>query len=205
MNIAVFSFKNNDYTEGISELLEQYGDQKVTVLAPILTPLPKFYESIVKAVTERKKKFPGTTELKFFFISAEGYDEYLKYADDLVVTENPMKEILRTLTAEDTIGIAWTDTAPCHYILHSIEDLGIEPWDISDGLIPLETDEFDFDLDSEDIHDRLIETMGEFVDLLAAFVANTVMESLGQAVAEHILNSEGESDKKDFNPFKDME
>lgn len=204
MNIAVFSFKNNDYSENIVDLFDQYGDENLTVLVPIITPLPKFLEGIVKAVTERKKTFPETV-LKFFFTSAEGYDSYLKYADDLIVTDGPMKEILRHLTTEDMVGIAWTDTAPCHYILHSIEDLGIEALDISNDLMPIETDDFDFELDGEELHDRLLDTMGEFVDLLAAFVANTVMESLGQAVAEHLLNAEHESDKKDFNPFKDME
>lgn len=204
MNIAIFSFKNNDYSKGIKELLEEYVDEEVTVLVPILNPLPKFFQSVVKTVTERKLKHAKTT-LKFFFVSAEGYDEYLKYADDLVVTDSPMKEILRTLTSDDMVGIAWTDTAPCHYILHSIEDLGIEALDISNDLTPIESDEFDYELDGEELHTELIDTMGKFVDLLAAFVANTVMESLGQAVAEHILNSEDESDKKDFNPFKDME
>jgi hypothetical protein len=60
-------------------------------------------------------------------------------------------------------------------------------------------------MDSDEIHDELISTMGKFVDLLAAFVANTVMESLGQAVAEHLLMSEEDFGKKDFNPFDDME
>ena len=50
----------------------------------------------------------------------------------------------------------------------------------------------------------MISTMGKFVDLLAAFVANTVMESLGQAVAQHLMESEEDMDKRDFNPFDDM-
>jgi hypothetical protein len=41
-----------------------------------------------------------------------------------------------------------------------------------------------------------------FVDLLAAFVAETVMESLSEAVAEHMLDAET---KKDISPFKDEE
>ena len=42
--------------------------------------------------------------------------------------------------------------------------------------------------------------MGYFIDLMCAFVASTVMDSLGQAIAEHLIENEG---KKDINPFEE--
>jgi hypothetical protein len=38
--------------------------------------------------------------------------------------------------------------------------------------------------------------------LLAAFVAETVMDSLSEAVAQHMMDAEN---KKDISPFKDEE
>ena len=116
-----------------------------------------------------------------------------------------MKETLRALTPKDEIAIVWDDSPQSHFVIHFVEDLALEMWDISDGLIALDEDIMGMELDKDELHDELLETMGKFVDLMCAFVANAVMDSLGQAVAEHIMMAEEDSDKRDFNPFKDLE
>lgn len=200
MNIGVFSFKDKDVSIGLQELVDSFDGDELTLLMPLIKPIPKFFESVIKVAKES-----SNVKLRCFFVSAEGYDQYLKYADDLIVTENPVKEILRTLTPEDALGLVWDDTPQSHFIVHSVEDLALEMWDITDELEPLDESDIGFNLDSEDLHDELLTTMGRFVDLLAAFVANTVMESLGEAVAQHLLMSEEDFGKKDFNPFDDIE
>jgi hypothetical protein len=198
MNIAIVSFKDIDAYEGISGLLDYYEEEDVTLLVPILKPLPTFFGSVIKAAKEQSAK------ITFFFVNTEGYDQFLKYGDDLVITDAPIKESLRTLTSNDTLGIVWDDSTPAHFVIHSVEDLAIDAWDITDGFEPLDTEDFDINLDNDVIHEELVATMGKFVDLLATFVANTVMDSLGEAVAQHLLMSADEMDKKDFNPFEDL-
>ena len=200
MNIGVFAFKDADVFEGLQELVDSFLGEEVTVLMPLIKPLPKFFESVIKVSKETEN-----VKLRCFFVSAEGYDQYLKYADDLIVTENPVKEILQTLTPEDALAMVWDDSPQAHFVVHSVEDLALEMWDITDGLDELDESDVGFSLDSENIHDELLSTMGKFVDLLAAFVANTVMDSLGEAIAQHLMMSEEDFDKKDFNPFDDME
>lgn len=200
MNIGVFSFKDKDVSKGLQDLVDSYEGAELTLLMPLIKPIPKFFESVIKVAKES-----ANVKLKCFFVTAEGFDNYLKYADDLVIAENPVREILRTLTPEDSLALVWDDTPQSHFVVHSVEDLALEMFDISDGLIELDEADIGFDLDSEDLHDELLSTMGRFVDLLAAFVANTVMESLGEAVAQHLMMSEEDLGKKDFNPFDDME
>jgi len=199
MQIALFSFKDKDVSKGLKELIDSYLGDELTLLMPLIKPIPKFFESVIKLA----KETPNVT-LKCFFVSAEGYDQYLKYAEDLIVCENPVKEILRALTPDDELAMVWDDTPQSHFIIHAVEDLAIDMWDISDELTTLDEEDFGFEMDEEELHDEMISTMGKFVDLLAAFVANTVMESLGQAVAQHLMESEEDMDKRDFNPFDDM-
>lgn len=201
MNIGIFSFKDIDVSEGLQELVDSCEGEEVTFLMPLIKPLPVFFGSVIKVAKESPN-----VKLKSFFVSAEGYDQYLKYADDLAVCENPAREIIRSLTPVDTIAIVWDDSPQAHFVVHAVEDLALEMWDISDGLMELDEADLGYNsLDSEELHDELINTMGKFVDLLAAFVANTVMDSLSEAVAQHLMMSDEDLDKKDFNPFDDMQ
>ena len=182
MNLALVSFKDVDCSDAIDELLLTY--EEPTVLVPIVRMLPKFFDSVVTAVNKHKATRKVT--LKFFFLSADGYDKYLKEADDLVLSDNPVKEMINNLGANDALGIVWDDGAPSHFVVHSVEDLAMEIWDISDELMPLDLEDIAMDLDGDVLHEELIATMGKFIDLMCAFVANAVMESLGEAVAEHM-------------------
>lgn len=198
-NIAVFSFKDNDSYEALTELVDSYEGESIVFLMPVIKPLPKFFESVIKVSKEK------AVPLKCYFNNAEGYDQYLKYAEDLILTDNPTKEVIRQLSPADAVAIVWDDTPQSHFVAHSVEDLALEMWDITDDLTPLDEEDYGFEMDSDKLHEELLGTMGKFVDLLAAFVANTVMDSLSEAVAQHIMMSEDETDKKDFNPFDDKE
>lgn len=200
MNIGVFSFKDKDVYDGLLDLIESIPEvDKPVILLPIIKPLPEFYNSVIKVAKETH------VELKCFFVSADDHDDLLSLAADLVVTDNPVKEVLRNLTSDDEIAIVWDDSSQAHFVVHAVEDLALDIWDISDGLMMFEQENYDFLMDSDQTHEELIASMGKFVDLLATFVAQTVMESLSQAVLEHIMDNLEDSDKKDFNPFRDEE
>lgn len=198
MNIAVISFANHDATNGIHLLLEKYKDKNPTILLPVTKQTEEFVQSVLRDAIDKGVK------VTCFFESAVGLDHILKQADDISLTENPVKEVVRHLKPGDAIGIVWDDSPQSHAIVHGVEDLALDVWDIYDGLDPVDTDDFDLSLDSDDIHKEMMATMGKFVDLMCAFVANLVMASLSEAVAEHIMMSE-DDDKKDIDPFNRME
>jgi hypothetical protein len=195
MNIAVISFKDVDVTLGIQELIQTYGEDK-----PIFfLPLTKSYNLFTQSVIDTCRS--NGVEVHCFFPNANGFEDLLTQADDIILTDNPVKEVLRQLTTNDSLGIVWDDSPQAHFALHSVEDLAIDVWDITDGLDPIELEPDAYEgMDSRDLHDAMHKHLGMFIDLMAAFVAETVMDSLSEAVAQHIIEAET---KRDVSPFKD--
>lgn len=199
MNIAVFSFKDIDVSDGVSELINRYRDKNPTILLPIVKTDDNFSQSVIRTAVDLNVK------VNCFFVSAIGLDHILKQADDISITENPVKEVLRQLTQGDSVGMVWDDSPSNHFILHATEDLALDIWDITEGLDKIDSDGWDFDFDEKTLHAEMHATLGKFIDLMCAFVANTVMNSLSEAVAEHIALAEEDGDIKDINPFDDEE
>jgi hypothetical protein len=197
MNIAVISFEDVDVTLGVQELIETYREE-----SPIFfLPLSKEYKLFTQSVIDTCKA--NGIEVHCFFPNANGFEGLLNQADDIILTDNPIKEVLRQLTSKDSLGIVWDDSPQAHFALHSVEDLAIDVWDITDGIDPIELESEDYgDMDATELHASMHKHLGMFVDLLAAFVAETVMDSLSEAVAEHMMDAES---KKDISPFKDEE
>ena len=195
MKIAVISYQDIDVTDGMDDLFDKYGVENTTVLLPILKRDREFSQSVVQACLDHGVK------IHCFFTSAENLDHLLKQADDITVIDNPVKEVLLQLNTGDALGLVWDDSPQAHFALHTVEDLALDTWDITDGLDVLEIEPDDYgDMGSSELHGAMMKHLGMFVDLLAAFVAETVMESLGEAVAEHLLDAET---KRDISPFKD--
>ena len=68
---------------------------------------------------------------------------------------------------------------------------------------PIEIDDEPFmSMDPDELHDAMHKAIRVFADMMAAYVANTVMESLGHAISMHL---EDKDDTKDISPFDDME
>ena len=197
MKIAVISFQDIDVTEGMDDLFDKYGVEQTTVLLPILKRDREFTQSVVQACLDHGVK------IHCYFTDAEGLDHILKQADDITVIDNPVKEVLLQLGSSDSLALVWDDSPQAHFALHTVEDLAIDTWDITEGLdvLEIEPDNFD-DMSPNELHNQMFKHLGMFVDLLAAFVASTVMDSLSEAVAEHIIDSET---KRNISPFKDEE
>jgi hypothetical protein len=197
MKIAIISFQDIDVTNGIDDLFDKYGVEETTVLLPILKRDKLFTQSVIDACLDHGVK------VHCFFTSAEGLDHILNKADDITVIDNPVKEVLLQLNTGDSLGLVWDDSPQAHFALHTVEDLALDTWDITDGIDVLEIDQDDFsDMSNKELHDSMHKHLGMFVDLLASFVASTVMDSLSEAVAAHIEDSEN---KRDISPFRDDE
>jgi hypothetical protein len=130
-----------------------------------------------------------------FIVNAMDIDHILLNADDIVITDNPVKEIVRQITTEDTLGIVWDDSPQAHFILHAIEDFGIEVWDITEGLDQIEVE---FTESQEDVYKAMMDSMAIFVEHMADYIMTSVLDVLAETVAKRI-----EEDGKDILPFKD--
>ena len=103
MNIAVISFKDVDVTLGIQELIQTYGEDK-----PIFfLPLTKSYNLFTQSVIDTCRS--NGVEVHCFFPNANGFEDLLTQADDIILTDNPVKEVLRQLNANDSLGIVWDE------------------------------------------------------------------------------------------------
>ena len=197
MKIAVFSDDDLDVAEGIDQLLTKYSEQSPEVLFPVKTDYDDFSQSIIRKCLENQVKVTA------FLSDATDVGHIIKQVDSFVVCEDPVNDLLRQLSTGDAVGIVWTDSLTDHLIIHTVEDLALDTWDITDGMDPIEMDENPFlGMDPDDLHDGMHKALGVFVDMMSAFIASTVMESLGQAVVQH-LNEQ--VDKKDISPFDDEE
>ena len=191
MNIAIVAFENESVEEGLSELFGKYTTTKINAFIPVTEGDTDFVLSALDACKRHQVHTTGVVE------STDGLEEFIIHFDEVLVSENPVKEVIDHLQTGDALAIAWDDSPQAHYVVHAVEDLAIDTWDVTDGLSKIESEIEITEMDSEALHDVMHESLGTFIDALTAFVASAVMESLGQAIAEHIVKQ----DKKDINPF----
>lgn len=193
MKIALISFNDIDVTTGVTQLLDKYKGKVKSVIVPIVHDTEKFYGSIIKVCLEKDVK------ITYVFASAEGLDHILKNAEDLIVADNPVKEVIRQLGATDALGVVWDDSPQAHFAVHAVEDLAIDTWDVTSGVTKIEID-FDDDEDdylnmsSEELREAVHDSITGFVDVMAAYIAGLVMDSLSQAVSDSIT-------KRTIDPF----
>jgi hypothetical protein len=190
MNVAVISFQDVCADEGMLELINKYGkDKELRVLLPVTGSENHFAESVMEVCRDHSVK------VTCFIVNAMDIDHILLNADDIVITDNPVKEIVRQITTEDTLGIVWDDSPQAHFILHAIEDFGIEVWDITEGLDQIEVE---FTESQEDVYKAMMDSMAIFVEHMADYIMTSVLDVLAETVAKRI-----EEDGKDILPFKD--
>ena len=189
MNIAVVSFEDVCVDDGVTALLNKYG-KEVTVFIPVTGNENHFAESVISICKEHGVK---TT---CFIANATDLDHILVDADDIVITDNPVKEMIRQITVNDVLGIVWDNSPMAHFLLSAVEDFGIETWDITNGLDKIEIDYTDEPV--EIIRERMIESMNVFVEHMADYVMTSVLDVLSDEVAKRLLE-----DGKEIDPFKD--
>ena len=197
MKIALFSDDDLDVSVGLDLLITKYAEQSPEVIFPAKVNQDDYTQSIIRKCLENSVK------VTMYFKNAEGLDHLLKQTDDFILCEDPVQEVLRQLTLGDAVGIVWTDSLTDHLVVHNVEDLALDIWDITDGIDFIEMDDDPFiGMNPDDLHAGMHKAMDVFIDMMAAYIASTVMDSLGQAVMEHLLDQE---DKKDISPFDEQE
>ena len=183
--IMVFGFDDTDVSEGLKELLKKNPDASVFI--PV-TDNFKFAESAVRTAKELNHKYQI-----YFSNAGDEVDQMILGADDIVVCVNPIKEILREITSEDVVAIVWDDSVDAHLVLHSVEDYGVETWDISDGLHTLDIERGD----SDDLFEEMQEKMQDFIEVFAAYVTAGVLEQITNTIDAMLL----EQLTEDEDPF----
>ena len=189
MKIAIFSEHDKDAHEGTLQLLTKYASKSPEVIFPVTEENFNFAKSVAQLCKQLGIQTTAYTDHEFTLSDLQEYSSY------------PNLSVLHQLNVGDAVGIMWTDSEEDHFVLHNVEDLALDVWDISNGLSVIESHSIG-PLDADALRDAMMDSFEEFVDIMATYVAAQVLNSLGQAVEEHLRDV---IDKKDISPFDDGE
>lgn len=189
MKIAIFSEQDKDAHDGALQMLTKYASKSPEVIFPVSANNQKFAASVANLCKQLGIHTTAYTSHPFTL------------ADEIEFAEDEVTAVIHQLEKGDAIGIMWTDSDHDHFILHSVEDLALDVWDITEGLATVESHNT-LPLDPDALRDALMDSFEEFVDVMATYVAAMVLNSIGQAVEESLLDM---LDKKDISPFDESE
>ena len=183
--IIVISYNNIDISKGLAELLLEHPN------TPLLIPVTENQTFVKSAVLTA---MANDCPFQLYFSQADEFmDSLMVKAEDLTVCDNPIKEILREVTPEDVFAISWDDTVESHMALHAVEDFGVETWDITDGLDPINMTN-----DTDDLYSEMQEALTNFIEVFSAYIAAGVIETITKTVDSILMEQLG---TMDFNPF----
>ena len=187
--LIVVSFKDVDVSIGLDQLIRKYPDSKVAF--PMIEENDTFYQIVVQVC--KNNNIP-----MHFFIPEVGDDVQVHpiNGNEVTISSNPIKELLRNVHPDDILALVWDDSIECHMALHSVEDYGLEAWDITEGLDPIEVDYSDGDIKSEMFTD-MMDSMQDFVEKMTLYVTANILESLNQVIGENLDHL------KDIDPFEE--
>jgi len=173
-------------------LVELLGKQDVSeVLIPVITR-GVFTETAINAVKEQGVDFKIYLDVE---TTIDGLEEE---SDQIIICTNPIKELLNLITPDDILAIAWDDSDEAHMVIHSLEDFGLEMWNIKGTLNPIE---MDYTEDTtEELFDAMQESLTSFIEVFSAYIASSVLDTLMDTITARL---EEELGSKDINPFGD--
>jgi hypothetical protein len=174
--VLVVSYINTDVSVALEELAQLLPDHSLVI------PVTE-HEVFVKSAVGVALKLNRSYEL-FFSESSNLLTEISTGAEQTTLCSSPIKEILRYVNGEDTLAIAWDGSVESHMALHSVEDYGLEAWNIEGPLEPIEIASGD----KEDLYEEMQEALSTFVEVFAAYIAAEVIEVIGKTVEETLLN-----------------
>lgn len=187
--VAVVSFDQHaDVTEGLEQLFDKYDDIHALVA---VSGNNNFVMSALKALLSYDVPFT-------LFVSETEGIEHIPH-ENIIICKNPVKEVIRQIEPDDLLAIVWDDSLEAHAVLHSLEDFGIEAWDVTDGLDAIEVD-YDNEQTSDELYSVMVTTLGLFAESLAAYVTSTVLDVLTTTIQERLAE---EGNMRDISPFDD--
>jgi hypothetical protein len=102
------------------------------------------------------------------------------------------------ITPDDILAMAWDDSDEAHMVIHSLEDFGLEMWNIKGTLNAIE---MDYTEDTtEELFDAMQESLTSFIEVFSAYIASSVLDTLMDTITARL---EEELGSKDINPFGD--
>lgn len=187
--VAVISFDESaDVTEGLELLFDKY-DEVHVMLA--VSSNNNFVRTALKAILSYDASFT-------LYVSETEGIEHIPH-ENIIICSNPVKEVMRQIQSNDVLAMVWDDSLEAHAVLHSLEDYGLEMWDITDGLDIIEID-YDDEDNTDDLYDIMTTTLNLFAESLAAYVTSAVLDVLTDTIRERLAE---EGDMKDISPFDD--
>ena len=173
-------------------LVELLGKEDVSeVLIPVITR-GVFTETAINAVKEQGADFNLYVDVE---TTIDGLEDD---SEQITICSNPIKELLNLITPDDILAIAWDDSDEAHMIIHSLEDFGLEMWNIKGTLNPIE---MDYTEDTtEELFDAMQESLTSFIEVFSAYIASSVLDTLMDTITARL---EEELGSKDINPFGD--
>jgi hypothetical protein len=173
-------------------LVELLGKQDVSeVLIPVITR-GVFTETAINAVKEQGAEFKLYVDIE---TTIDGLEDD---SEQITICSNPIKELLNLITPDDILAIAWDDSDEAHMIIHSLEDFGLEMWNIKGTLNAIE---MDYTEDTtEELFDAMQESLTSFIEVFSAYIASSVLDTLMDTITARL---EEELGSKDINPFGD--
>jgi len=190
--IAVVSYQDDvDVSLGLAELIAKY--PKAKVLFP-MQRVSTFTKSALPVILNNAQQFH-----LYMSDECEGLDATV-HSDNITFCSNPNKEVMRQVRPYDVLALVWDDSTDAHIALHTLEDFGLESWDISQGLDIIEIDHAEET--AEELMDAVQDSMAVFIENLSAYVVTTVLDALTQSVNDHIDSIDR---LKDITPFDDEE
>jgi len=187
--IAVISFDESaDVTEGLELLFEKYDEPHVMLS---VSSNNNFVRTALKAMLSYDVSFT-------LYVSETEGIEHIPH-ENITICSNPIKEVIRQVQPHDILAMVWDDSLESHAVLHSLEDYGLEMWDITEGLDVIEI-EYDSDSNTDELYDIMTTTLDLFAESLAAYVTSAVLDVLTDTIRERLAE---EGDMKDISPFDD--
>jgi hypothetical protein len=173
-------------------LVELLGKEDVSeVLIPVITR-GVFTETAINAVKEQGADFKLYVDVE---TTIDGLEDD---SEQITICANPIKELLNLITPDDILAIAWDDSDEAHMVIHSLEDFGLEMWNIKGTLNPIE---MDYTEDTtEELFDAMQESLTSFIEVFSAYIASSVLDTLMDTITARL---EEELNSKDINPFGD--
>jgi hypothetical protein len=187
--IAVISFDEDaDVTEGLEQLLEKFDEAHIFLA---VASNNNFVKSALKAMLSYDVSFT-------LYVSETEGIEHIPH-ENITICSNPIKEVMRQIEPHDVLAMVWDDSLEAHAVLHSLEDFGLEMWDITDGLDVIEID-YSEEETTNDLYDIMESTLTLFAESLAAYVTSAVLDVLTDTIRGRLAE---EDDMRDISPFDD--
>ena len=177
--INVVSFRDEDVSAAIGDLVTMFPDPFIVFA---MTEDLVFYDSMMSVINKHQVKYHA------FYSSDLELPEVTGKLGTFTSAPDPTKEVIKQVEAHDIFAIAWDDSLECHEALHSVEDYGVDAWNILGELELIIVDDEDEEPE-EALLEVIQDAIGDIVELMSTYIAAKVMRVLHETAED--MHTEG--------------